>query len=68
MLLPHRFSRQEGLQFAPDSLELWISHRLFLLDALARNAGADCRQGLSQMAAVLGYELDPSFWTFTRHG
>jgi hypothetical protein len=64
MLLPHRFSRNEGLQFAPDSLELWISHRLFQLDGLSRPAGMDCRQGLGQMAAVLGYELDPGFWAF----
>lgn len=64
MLLPHGFSRHEGLQFAPDSLELWISHRLFQLDALSRTAGVDCRQGLGQMAAILGYELDPSFWAF----
>jgi hypothetical protein len=64
MLLPHRFSRNEGLQFAPDSLELWISHRLFLLDALARAEGLECRQGLAQMAAVLGYDLDPGFWAF----
>lgn len=64
MLLPHRFSRTEGLQFAPDSLELWISHRLFQLDALARDASLECRQGLGQMAAVLGYELDPGFWAF----
>lgn len=68
MLLPHRFSRTEGLQFAPDSLELWISHRLFQLDALARNAGLECRQGLAQMAAVLGYELDPGFWAFAPRG
>ena len=64
MLLPHRFSRNEGLQFGPDCLELWISHRLFQLDALARGAGLECRQGLAQMAAVLGYELDPGFWAF----
>jgi len=64
MLLPHGFSRHEGLQFAPGSLELWISHRLFQLDALARSGALDCRQGLGQMAAVLGYELDPGFWAF----
>jgi len=68
MLLPHRFSRNEGLQFAPDALELWISHRLFQLDALSRAAGLDCRQGLGQMAAVLGYELDPGFWAFASRG
>ncbi len=64
MLLPHRFSRNEGLQFAPESLELWMSHRLFQLDALARLDHLDCRQGLAQMAAVLGYDLDPAFWAF----
>ena len=62
MLLPHSFSRTEGIRFAPDSLELWISHRLFLLDHWARAEGLDCRQGLGQMAAVLGFELAPSFW------
>ena len=62
MLLPHGFSRSEGIRFAPDSLELWISHRLFWLDSWTNAAGAPCRQGLAQMAAVLGFELDPGFW------
>ena len=64
MLLPHGFSRTEGIRFAPESLELWITHRLFLLDAWSRRAGLDCRNGLAQMAAVLGFELDPAFWSF----
>jgi hypothetical protein len=29
MLLPHGFSRSEGIRFAPESLELWVTHRLF---------------------------------------
>ncbi len=62
MLLPHGFSRTEGIRFAPESLELWITHRLFQLDHWARSAGLNCRSGLGQMAAVLGYELDPGFW------
>jgi hypothetical protein len=62
MLLPHGFSRSEGVRFAPESLELWISHRLFLLDAWAQADGLNLRQGLAQMAAVLGFELDPAFW------
>ncbi|MEB3265894.1 MAG: CRR6 family NdhI maturation factor [Cyanobacteriota bacterium] len=62
MLLPHGFSRTEGLRFAPESLELWITHRLFLLDAWAQADGLNLRQGLGQMAAVLGFELDPAFW------
>jgi hypothetical protein len=62
MLLPHQFNRSEGLRFAPESLELWITHRLFVLDDWARAAGLNCRQNLGQMAAVLGFELDPGFW------
>ena len=62
MLLPHGFSRTEGIRFAPECLELWITHRLFLLDHWSQLHGLSCRGGLSQMAAVLGFELDPAFW------
>ena len=54
---------RSGIRFAPESLELWITHRLFQLDERARSAGLNCRGGLSQMAAVLGFELDPGFWS-----
>ncbi|MEB3172952.1 MAG: CRR6 family NdhI maturation factor [Cyanobacteriota bacterium] len=62
MLLPHSFSRSDGLRFASESLELWITHRLFGLDLWSRAHGLNCRQNLAHMAAVLGYELDPAFW------
>jgi len=62
MLLPHGFSRSEGIRFAPEALELWITHRLFGLDGWAQAHGLSCRQGLTQMAAVLGFELDATFW------
>jgi hypothetical protein len=62
MLLPHGFRESEGIRFAPESLELWLTHRLFLLDAWAGRAGLNCRAALGQMAAVLGLELDPAFW------
>ena len=62
MLLPHGFSRSEGLRFAPEALELWLTHRLFLLDDWARGHGLNCRQNLTQMAAVLGLEVDSAFW------
>jgi hypothetical protein len=63
MLLPHGFSPTEGIRFAPESLELWITQRLFLLDHWAASGGIECRANLGQMAAVLGYELDPGFWS-----
>ncbi len=63
MLLPHGFSKNEGIRFAPECLDLWITHRLFWLDAWSVGAGFPCRQGLAQMAAVLGFDLDPLFWS-----
>lgn len=63
MLLPHGFHPQEGIRFVQDSLDLWVTHRLFQLDAWSLEGGLNCRQGLGQMAAVLGFELDPAFWT-----
>lgn len=62
MLLPHGFQAPEGIRFAQDSLDLWVTHRLFLLEAWAADGGLSCRQGLAQMAAVLGFELDAAFW------
>ena len=44
-------------------LELWITHRLFVLEAWGRSQGIACRGQLTAMATVLGYELDPHFWT-----
>ena len=64
MLLPHSFTRNEGIRFADESLELWITHRLFVLDGWAQSHGLSCRQGLGQMAAVLGFELDANFWDY----
>ena len=63
MVVPHSFSRTEGLRFDPQALELWITHRMMLLDDLsATKLGRSMRNNLSQVAASLGYELDHRFW------
>ena len=62
MQLPNGFSRTEGIRFAPEALELWMTHRLFQLDAWGQRHGLSCRRNLEQMAAVLGFELDAGFW------
>ena len=67
MVVPHSFSRGEGLRFDPQALELWITHRLMLLDDLCTTTmGRPMRGNLSQMAAALGYELDAVFWSLLR--
>ena len=62
MVVPHHFSHIEGLRFDSQALELWIMHRLMLLDGLARNQGLSLRGNLGQMAIALGFDLEPSFW------
>jgi len=63
MLVPHDFSRSEGLRFDPQALELWITQRLMQLDDMAKQLGESQRGNLSQMARSLGYELDAGFWS-----
>ena len=48
----------------PQALELWITHRLMLLDHLSAQSGkaGPQRGNLSLMAASLGFELDAAFW------
>jgi len=62
MQVLHEFSRTEGLRFDPDDLSLWISHRLFWLDDWGSQHGLSLRGRLSQMAAVLGFNVETGFW------
>lgn len=64
MLVPHDFRPSEGIRFDPQALELWITHRLMVLDQLGSDAGVPGHQrgNLSLMAASLGFELDAGFW------
>ncbi|BBL86631.1 hypothetical protein PMYN1_Chma826 (chromatophore) [Paulinella micropora] len=62
MLLPHQFSQQDGIRFGSESLELWMTHRLLLLDRWSMNYGLSARSAMIKMARALGYEIDSSFW------
>ena len=63
MVVPHNFSPSEGIRFDPQALELWITHRFMLLDHLGEQLAQSQRGNLLQMAATIGYEVDPAFWT-----
>ena len=63
MLVPHDFSPSEGIRFDPQALELWITQRLMLLDHLGKARNISARGNLSQMAEMLGFELDTGFWS-----
>ena len=64
MLVPHDFRPSEGIRFDPQALEIWMTHRLMVLDQLGADAGIPGHQrgNLSLMAASLGFELDGGFW------
>ncbi len=63
MLVPHDFNPSEGIRFDPQALELWITQRLMLLDHQSRQFNISSRGNLTQMAEMLGFELDTGFWS-----
>ena len=67
MLVPHQFSRKEGILYNPEGLEIWVMQRVFLLtDWLQTQQIAD-RSRLKFMTQMLGYELDNGLFELLAH-
>ncbi|MEN9248181.1 MAG: CRR6 family NdhI maturation factor [Gloeomargarita sp. GMQP_bins_44] len=62
MLVPHQFSPREGIQFNPEALDIFLMGRVFYLYRWLRQRGWAWEGKLTQMAAVLGYQLDPELF------
>jgi hypothetical protein len=58
MLIPHQFSRKDGIQYNPEALELWVMQRVFLLTDWLQQQQISDRTRLKFMTQMLGYELD----------
>jgi hypothetical protein len=58
MLVPHQFSRKEGIQYNPEALEIWVMQRVFLLTSWLQSQQIYDRSRLKFMTQMLGYELD----------
>ncbi len=58
MLVPHQFSRKDGIEYNPEALEIWVMHRVFLLTDWMNQHGIVDRTRLKFMTQMLGYELD----------
>ncbi|PSB59519.1 CRR6 family NdhI maturation factor [Chamaesiphon polymorphus] len=58
MLVPHQFSRKDGIQYNPEALEIWVMQRVFLLTAWLDAQQITDRSRLKFMTQMLGYELD----------
>lgn len=58
MLVPHQFSRQEGIQYNPQALDIFLMGKIFVLETWLRQQGISGEAKLKSMAELFGYDLD----------
>jgi hypothetical protein len=62
MLVPHQFSRSEGIQYNPEALEIFVMQKIFVLTNWMKQQNIPSKSRLQSMAQMFGYELDDSFF------
>lgn len=62
MLVPHQFNSQEGIQYNPEALEIFLMHKIFVLGDWLKQQNIPSLSRLKSMAQMLGYELDDAFF------
>jgi hypothetical protein len=62
MLVPHQFSRSEGIQYNPEALEIFVMQRIFILADWLKQKNISSPFKLQGMAQMLGYEIDRDFF------
>ena len=62
MLVPHQFSPQEGIQFNPEALEIFVMSKVFVCFAWMQQHNCISHVRLQFMTKMLGYELDEGFF------
>lgn len=63
MLVPHRFSRSEGIQYNSEALDIFIMNKTFILHDWLRQQGIKGNSRLKAMAQIFGYDLDDNFFS-----
>lgn len=66
MLVPHQFSRKEGIQYNPEALEIFVMGKLFVLTDWMKSQGIESPSRLKSMAQMFGYELDDGLFNLIR--
>ena len=61
MLVPHQFGL-EGILYNPESLEIFVMHKVFVLMDWTQQQGIASRTKMKFMTKMLGYELDDGFF------
>jgi hypothetical protein len=62
MLVPHQFSRSEGIQYNPEALEIFVMQKIFVLADWLKSRNISSSLRLQGMAQSLGYEIDREFF------
>jgi hypothetical protein len=62
MMVPHEFSKREGIQFNPQALDLFLMHKVFVVHHWLKQHGLKRPNTLKQMAELFGYELEDSLF------
>jgi hypothetical protein len=63
MLVPHQFSRTEGIEFNAEALQIFVMHKVFLISQWLNQRGTGSSEKLQHLAQSLGYEIDLEFFT-----
>ncbi|MBE9170169.1 CRR6 family NdhI maturation factor [Pleurocapsales cyanobacterium LEGE 06147] len=61
MLVPHQFSRSEGIIYNPEALEIFVMQKIFVLADWLKQKEIPGKFRLKSMAQIFGYEIDDSF-------
>ena len=62
MLVPHQFSRSEGIIYNPEALEIYVMHKIFILSNWLQRKGLTFNSRLKSFAQLFGYDIDDSFF------
>jgi hypothetical protein len=62
MMVPHEFSKREGIQFNPQALDLFLMGKVFTIHHWLRQNDRAKPETLKQMAELFGYELEDSLF------
>ncbi len=61
MLVPHQFSRTDGVQYNPEALEIFVMHKIFTTSQWLNQMNISSKSRTKSMAQTLGYEIDDAF-------
>ena len=62
MLVPHQFSRSEGIIYNPEALEIYVMQKIFVLSNWCREREISATSRLKSFAQLFGYDIDDSFF------